>query len=303
MGKLNESQTMEDVILLLDGAEIELLEGSYYGMTTAQITESTLKLIKSARQVLQQAVTSAEARIEVKYPSDKMGKYCEGIQKLADKLVGETIISIEPFYAPRWEEREMVIRTSSPEPDCYQQLRVINGEIRAEVHEEIANGSVLRFRESLSQHGRRRDDAKAQARTSGRVLVEKTCGEEILDRETRHMAQVVDRQIMGGFTPPQGPAVPEPAVFDIARDTRPQLRGWAPGYYSQTCWVCGKLFVGDKRASICAPCAYHGADALARMLAQKMVSDPTVPPGEVQFRDPTTGQVCGRIVNIETKED
>lgn len=41
------------------------------------------------------------------------------------------------------------------------------------------------------------------------------------------------------------------------RDKRPQLGGWAPGVYMRICWTCGREFIGDKRASTCAPCAYY----------------------------------------------
>lgn len=41
------------------------------------------------------------------------------------------------------------------------------------------------------------------------------------------------------------------------RDQRPQRFGWAPGGYICHCHSCGKRFVGDKRASMCAPCSYN----------------------------------------------
>lgn len=43
---------------------------------------------------------------------------------------------------------------------------------------------------------------------------------------------------------------------DIKRDDRPQKGGWAPGNYWNKCPVCKEAFVGDKRAGICADCAY-----------------------------------------------
>lgn len=39
-------------------------------------------------------------------------------------------------------------------------------------------------------------------------------------------------------------------------DTRPKKYGWAPGNYTCKCSECGCDFVGDKRASMCADCAY-----------------------------------------------
>lgn len=39
-------------------------------------------------------------------------------------------------------------------------------------------------------------------------------------------------------------------------DPRPQRFGWAPGTYLNTCRECKQSFEGDKRASMCADCAY-----------------------------------------------
>ncbi len=39
-------------------------------------------------------------------------------------------------------------------------------------------------------------------------------------------------------------------------DSRPQKGWWAPGNYLQICKKCGDEFVGDKRAGLCADCAY-----------------------------------------------
>jgi len=44
------------------------------------------------------------------------------------------------------------------------------------------------------------------------------------------------------------------------QDHRPQKGWWAPGEYFCTCTVCGTLFVGDKRAGVCAVCAYAEPD-------------------------------------------
>ena len=40
------------------------------------------------------------------------------------------------------------------------------------------------------------------------------------------------------------------------RDTRPQCYAWAPGTYGHKCSECDKEFLGDKLASMCAPCAF-----------------------------------------------
>lgn len=39
-------------------------------------------------------------------------------------------------------------------------------------------------------------------------------------------------------------------------DSRPKRRGWAPGNYGNTCLTCEHRFIGDKRATHCAECAY-----------------------------------------------
>ena len=40
------------------------------------------------------------------------------------------------------------------------------------------------------------------------------------------------------------------------QDYRPKKGWWAPGDYFNTCTVCDTLFIGDKRAGVCADCAY-----------------------------------------------
>lgn len=40
------------------------------------------------------------------------------------------------------------------------------------------------------------------------------------------------------------------------RDTRPKLGAWAPGKYFNECSDCEENFIGDKRAQVCADCAY-----------------------------------------------
>ena len=43
------------------------------------------------------------------------------------------------------------------------------------------------------------------------------------------------------------------------RDKRPHRAGWARGPYQRICQECERVFVGDKRAVTCAPCAYRDA--------------------------------------------
>jgi len=40
-------------------------------------------------------------------------------------------------------------------------------------------------------------------------------------------------------------------------DQRPKRGFWAPGGYYNKCTICGNLFIGDKRALWCSPCAYN----------------------------------------------
>lgn len=39
-------------------------------------------------------------------------------------------------------------------------------------------------------------------------------------------------------------------------DSRPKRFGWAPGEYTNQCFSCKWHFIGDKRAYMCAECAY-----------------------------------------------
>lgn len=45
-------------------------------------------------------------------------------------------------------------------------------------------------------------------------------------------------------------------MLDLEGDKRPQRHGWAPGNYFCRCHDCKEQFIGDKRAILCAPCAY-----------------------------------------------
>ena len=48
------------------------------------------------------------------------------------------------------------------------------------------------------------------------------------------------------------------AVTKYKTDERPKRGAWAPGKYLNRCRKCEAGFVGDKRAMICADCAYSG---------------------------------------------
>jgi hypothetical protein len=43
---------------------------------------------------------------------------------------------------------------------------------------------------------------------------------------------------------------------DIKQDDRPMRGWWAPGDYLCKCIRCEAMFAGDKRAAMCADCAY-----------------------------------------------
>jgi hypothetical protein len=55
-----------------------------------------------------------------------------------------------------------------------------------------------------------------------------------------------------GLPPYEKPALP----LDWKTDVRPQRFGWAPGDYIGRCCECHDAFIGDKRAIMCADCAY-----------------------------------------------
>jgi hypothetical protein len=48
-------------------------------------------------------------------------------------------------------------------------------------------------------------------------------------------------------------------LMPLKRDKRPQLGSWAAGDYFNICNSCGMDFIGDKRAMVCADCAYDAA--------------------------------------------
>lgn len=49
------------------------------------------------------------------------------------------------------------------------------------------------------------------------------------------------------------------AGVEWKEDKSPQLGPWAPGDYCGVCYGCHEKFVGDKRAMLCADCAYQQA--------------------------------------------
>lgn len=68
------------------------------------------------------------------------------------------------------------------------------------------------------------------------------------------------------------------------QDLRPKRGGWAPGNYFNKCIACDTLFIGDKRAGVCADCAYKEGgtnlkampreEALAYALGQGLMKGP-----------------------------
>lgn len=68
-------------------------------------------------------------------------------------------------------------------------------------------------------------------------------------------APMRDHMVGGPFHPAPLKTAKMP---DLIRDEdrRPQRRGWAPGGYICKCRACEKQFTGDKRAMMCADCAY-----------------------------------------------
>lgn len=56
---------------------------------------------------------------------------------------------------------------------------------------------------------------------------------------------------------------------DAKQDSRPFCRGWAPGAYTGTRLTCNEAFIGDKRATQCADCAYKRAEGGQAMIDTK----------------------------------
>lgn len=52
------------------------------------------------------------------------------------------------------------------------------------------------------------------------------------------------------------PPAPGSVMWMPKQDDRPQRGWWAPGEYLNLCRRCNDYFIGDKRAGICADCAY-----------------------------------------------
>lgn len=46
------------------------------------------------------------------------------------------------------------------------------------------------------------------------------------------------------------------SLSNVKHDDRPMNGAWAPGNYLNQCNRCGEQFIGDKRAVVCADCAY-----------------------------------------------
>lgn len=72
--------------------------------------------------------------------------------------------------------------------------------------------------------------------------------------------------------------MPRPSSFKFIGDDRPKRLGWAPGSYlskchSDDCKLPDRMFTGDKRAIMCADCAYAVTDEdLARMEHERQLN-------------------------------
>ncbi len=77
-------------------------------------------------------------------------------------------------------------------------------------------------------------------------------------------------------------------------DTRPAAGGWAPGNYMNRCFRCGGGFIGDKRAMLCADCAYASiAEQFAKVALDK-VKERTAS-GESDENDDALLELAARI--------
>lgn len=54
-------------------------------------------------------------------------------------------------------------------------------------------------------------------------------------------------------------------LADYKEDNRPMRLGWAPGNYTNKCNQCGDLYFSDKRAWMCADCAYDDKQVIDQM--------------------------------------
>lgn len=59
---------------------------------------------------------------------------------------------------------------------------------------------------------------------------------------------------------------------DLKHDDRPHRFGWAPGSYTCKCGDCGAQFIGEKRAFMCADCAYALTDEEAARRRERNLS-------------------------------
>ena len=60
-------------------------------------------------------------------------------------------------------------------------------------------------------------------------------------------------------------------INELKYDKRPKKDWWAPGSYGNTCVKCGDGFIGDKRAGVCADCAYDDSFRLFGRLMWKLI--------------------------------
>jgi hypothetical protein len=58
-------------------------------------------------------------------------------------------------------------------------------------------------------------------------------------------------------------------------DSRPKRYRWAPGGYYCECFHCKELFIGDKRATTCADCAYKDLPEPERQMRKQVYEWPT----------------------------
>lgn len=64
------------------------------------------------------------------------------------------------------------------------------------------------------------------------------------------------------------------------KDDRPQRHGWAPGKYFGTCPTCAEDFIGDKRATMCADCAYGIMGTIEEHPPKGLVQPPNPSPDQ-----------------------
>lgn len=81
-------------------------------------------------------------------------------------------------------------------------------------------------------------------------------------------------------------------------DTRPRKGAWSPGNYLCKCIQCGENFIGEKRAFLCAPCAY--GDSKESPVERHVHTHPPLEPWQHELLDCLIEE-CAEVIQRATK--